>query len=189
MSGRRSRGPWSADLEVGTRRADAQSASAIVGASLPRPGGVKPPLRHTPGPGGAPAPGGIGVKITLRVPEKPAKRALSSSPRRASRGITRPPQYSFSPVGAPSGHADIAPTGLKIFRFRHTFPWLARHGLNDHATPWLNTLRGPAPLIQARDRGFAGILEVILTPMRGSGHRDRWRGVQAATRTNCFIVL
>jgi len=46
---------------------------------------------------------------------------------------------------------------------------MAGHGLNDHATPWLNTLRGPAPLIKARDTGFARIFEVILTPMGAGG--------------------
>ena len=116
--------------------------------------------------------GGIDVKITVcGVPKPVSRRALSCSPRRASRGIMRPPQYSLSPVGAPSGHADSAPTGLKMFRFRHTFPWLARHGLNDHATPWLNTLRSPAPLIKARDTGLAGILDIIFTPMPTGGMR------------------
>jgi hypothetical protein len=56
-------------------------------------------------------------------------------------------------------------TGLEIFRFRHTFPWLARHGLNDHATPWLNALRGPAPLIKDRVTGFRVPRAVISTPM------------------------
>ena len=80
-----------------------------------------------------------------------------------------PPRCSLSPVAASSGHADRAPTGLKIFRFRPTFPWLARHGLDDHATPWLNTIRGPAPLIKARVTGFRVPRTVILTPMRVRG--------------------
>jgi len=56
-------------------------------------------------------------------------------------------------------------TGLKILWFPQTFPWLARHGLNDHATPWLNTLRGPAPLIKPRETGFRVPRTAILTPM------------------------
>jgi hypothetical protein len=57
------------------------------------------------------------------------------------------------------------PTGLKIPRLRHAFPWLARHGLNDHATPWLNTLHRPEPLIKARIMGFRVPRTVVLTPM------------------------
>ena len=110
---------------------------------------------------------GIDAKMTLRVPEEPARRAWSSSPWRASRGLTIPPQESSSsPVGAVSGCSDIAPTGLRMSLDRHAVPWLARHGLDDHATPWLNTLRGPAPLSKAHDTGFAGILQVILRPIR-----------------------
>jgi hypothetical protein len=86
----------------------------------------------------------IGAKITVCGVPKPAKRAWSFSPWRASSGITCPPRYFLSPVWARSGHPDSAPTGLKIFWFPQTLPRLARHGPNDHATPWLNTLRGPA---------------------------------------------
>jgi hypothetical protein len=120
---------------------------------------------------------GLGVKITVCGVPKPAKRAWSFSPWRASRGSTRPSRYSLSPVGAPSGHADIALTGLKIFWFRPTLPRLARHGLNDHATSWRNTLCGPAFLIEACVTGFRVPRIVILTPMRmrGSTHKARLR--------------
>ena len=122
--------------------------------------------------------GGIDVKITVcGVPKPVSRRALSCSPRRASRGIMRPPQYSLSPVGAPSGHADSAPTGLKILWFPQRFPRLARHGPNDHATPWLNTLRGPALLIRAFVTGYRVLRAVILTPMR-------WEVVRAVSSTS-----
>ena len=126
----------------------------------------KSPLPSPPCRRGA---GGIGARITFCSVPKPAKRAWSFSPWRASRGITRPLQFALSPVGAASGHADNAPTGLKIFRLPHVFPWLARHGLNDHATPWLTTLRHPTPLIKGRDTGSAGIPKVILAPMGAGG--------------------
>ena len=67
-------------------------------------------------------------------------------------------------VGAPSGHADSAPTWLKILWFLQTLPRLDRHGLNDHATPWLNRLRSPVPLIKARVTGFRVPRAVILAP-------------------------
>ena len=120
--------------------------------------------------------GGISVKIMVcRVP-KPAKRAWSFSPWRASHGSTRPPRYSLSPVGARLGHADSAPTGLKTLWFPQTFPRLARHGPNDHATPWLNTLRGPAPLIKSRVTGFRVPRAAIFAPMR-------WMSVRAFSPT------
>ena len=135
--------------------------------------------------------GGIGVRIMVCGVPKPAKRVWSFSPWRASRGIMRPPQYFFSPVGAPSGHADSAPTGLKILWFPQSFPRLARRGPNDHATPWLKTLRGPAPLIKAFVTGFRLPRAAILTPMRwgafdpypqlraGPSARPAWRGGQS----------
>ena len=142
--------PWCKPFTVSPARVEANRRNAQKSTG-PRTARGKLPSRLD-----ALRDGGIGVRIMVCGVPKPAKRALSCSPRRASRGITRPPRYSVSPVGARSGHADSTPTGLKTLWFPQTFPRLARHGPNDHATPRLNTLRGPALLIKARVTGFRG---------------------------------
>ena len=87
----------------------------------------------------------ISANLTARHGPKPAKRALSCSPRRASRGSVKPAKCILSPVGG-----DIRSNGCLTPPLRGSngylpaFPRLARLGLQDVAATrlWIaRTLR------------------------------------------------